>query len=327
MSVSLDRSRPGSLSSVRVGVVEIGSRSIRLLVADLCLETGLRPVMTRSSEARLIEAVRQGPDAVAVAMAEVQACIRAFRITAAELHVDKLRVIGTRALREILANGGDQALVADIDILSEEDEATFSLIASLRGLPDVDASFREVMLVDQGGGSLEIVRGATGRNPHLLESISLPLGSNGVITRMKALNRDVGAFRRDCARTLDAMTPPRFPEDGRLILQGSIATRCAWLAIRRTAREPYEPWRIQGRVLTTAALVQMMRVFESVPSSGWSQLRASVSPNAPQSDELEAVIGGIVLFLQLMGKWNVGEFTVSGYGTRYGVAWALAGLA
>lgn len=325
MSLSLDQSRSASSSSVRVGVVEIGSRSIRLLVADLCLQTGLRPVMTRSSEARLIEAVRQGPDAVAMAMADIQARIREFRITAAELQVDRLRVIGTRALREILANG-DLALVAGIDILSENDEAIFSLIASLRGLPDVDANFREVMLVDQGGGSLEIVRGATGPNPRLLESISLPLGSNGVITKMKALNRHVGAFRRDCDRTLDAMTLPRFPNDGRLILQGSIATRCAWLAIRRTAREPYEPWRIQGRVLTAAALFQMMRVFESVPSSGWGQLRASVSPNAPQSDELEAVIGGIVLFLKLMASWNVSEFTVSGYGTRYGVAWALAGL-
>ena len=325
----MNRSRNSQESGapVRVAVAEIGSRSLRLLIADLSPATGLKPVLTRSVQTNLIGAVRRGPAAIARAMEAVRSQVRDFREHAKSIGANRIRVFGTRALREISGAGGDPSLVGEIDILSEADEAAFSLIASLRGLPEVEAAYREVMLVDQGGGSLEVARGATGRKPKVLETVSLPLGSNTVIARVKALRLNVAAYRTWTQSVLAEAGLPSFPTRGRLIIQGSTVTRCAWIAIRRSPCERYEPRRIQGSTLKAEALSRMIQVISSFPASRLGPLRASVSPTAPDSDELEALIGGVILFLQLMEIWKVKEFTVSGYGTRYGIAWSLAGLA
>jgi exopolyphosphatase/guanosine-5'-triphosphate,3'-diphosphate pyrophosphatase len=182
----LERSRRADAR--RFAIIDIGSNSIRLVVyqgfsrvPEILLNEKVMAGLGRgmAADGHLCE------DSVAIALE----ALRRFAILARAMEVERIRAVGTAAVRDA-ANGAmflarveaETGIV--VEAIDGETEARGSAYGVISGIPDADG-----VMGDLGGGSLELVRVAGGE-PH--ERVSLPVG---------ALRLDV--LRRKNRRALD----------------------------------------------------------------------------------------------------------------------------
>ncbi|WP_083587045.1 Ppx/GppA phosphatase family protein [Agrococcus sp. Marseille-P2731] len=175
-----ERPEDGSIGAVqhgaRLGVLDIGSNTVHLLIVDVRL--GGRPVPQRSHKLtlRLMRYLDdQGAiddEGVAALLAAIGECAEIARGE----RLDDFVVMATSALRE--AANGEEVIAriereADVslDILSGPDEARLTSLAVRRWF---GWSAGRILLLDIGGGSLEI---ASGQDEEPDVAISVPLGA------------------------------------------------------------------------------------------------------------------------------------------------------
>lgn len=166
---------------MRLGVLDVGSNTVHLLVVDAY--HGAHPWPAHSQKERLRLAEQLAPDGTltdAGADALVKACASA-RAAAEELGVDELIAFATSAVRdagncgEVLRRVRQEAGV-DLRVLSGEEEARLTFLAVRRWF---GWSAGRLLILDIGGGSLEIAEGID-EDPSLARSF--PLGA-GRLTR------------------------------------------------------------------------------------------------------------------------------------------------
>jgi len=170
--------RPG-----RVGVVDLGTNSIRLLVAsagpseDQGLDEFARDmVITRIGEG-VDRTDRIDPEALARTVDVLERYCRRARA----LHAERIRVSATAAVREASNHDELEASVrthagSELEIITGEREAALSFRGATHGL-DVATPF---LVLDIGGGSTEFAVGT--KEPEV--SISTPIGSVGLTERL-----------------------------------------------------------------------------------------------------------------------------------------------
>lgn len=166
---------------MRLGVLDVGSNTVHLIVVDAHLGAQPTPQLSRKSVLRLAEHIdKRGNLDIEGADALVGATLGARR-QAAELHCDELLAFATSAVRdarnsaEVLARVHDEAGV-DLQVLSGEDEAALTFLAVRRWF---GWSAGRLLCLDIGGGSLELAVG-TDEVPEV--ALSVPVGA-GRMTR------------------------------------------------------------------------------------------------------------------------------------------------
>ncbi|MDG4794155.1 Ppx/GppA phosphatase family protein [Micromonospora sp. WMMD1082] len=166
---------------MRLGVLDVGSNTVHLLVVDAHRGAHPWPAHSEKSVLRLAEQI--GPDG---ALREVGAdalvtAVGAARTSATGLAVDELIAFATSAVRdaanapEVLARVRDSTGVR-LEVLSGADEARMTFLAVRRWF---GWSAGRLLVLDIGGGSLEIAAGID-EDPDA--AVSLPLGA-GRLTR------------------------------------------------------------------------------------------------------------------------------------------------
>lgn len=161
---------------MRLGVLDVGSNTVHLLVVDAHRGAEPTPQHSDKSELRLAEHIdRRGNLNDKGAEALVRAVADA-RKQAAALECDDVLAFATSAVRD--ANNSDKVLrrVAketgvDLQVLSGEDEARLTFLAVRRWL---GWSAGTLISLDIGGGSLEL---AAGKDEDPDVALSLPLGA------------------------------------------------------------------------------------------------------------------------------------------------------
>ncbi|MCR8669669.1 Ppx/GppA phosphatase family protein [Agrococcus sp. HG114] len=175
-----DRPVDGALGTVqhgaRLGVLDIGSNTVHLLIVDMRL--GGRPVPTRSHKQtlRLMRYLQDdgsiSDEGVAALLSAIGECVDIARAEA----LDDFVVMATSALREA-ANGEEvvarieREAEVSLDILSGPDEARLTFLAVRRWF---GWAAGRILLLDIGGGSLEI---AVGDDEEPAIALSVPLGA------------------------------------------------------------------------------------------------------------------------------------------------------
>ncbi len=162
-------------ASGRLAVIDIGSNSLRLVVFER-LGATLLPLLNEKVMCGLGRGIaktgRLNREGVELAYANLQR----FVALARALGADHLMAIATAAVRE--ASDGE-TFAAEIErrcglpvrIVAGAEEARLSAAGVLAGIPAADG-----VVGDLGGGSVELVRIAGGKEPAIGEGISLPLG-------------------------------------------------------------------------------------------------------------------------------------------------------
>ncbi|MDB1086682.1 Ppx/GppA phosphatase family protein [Streptomyces sp. ACA25] len=204
---------------MRLGVLDVGSNTVHLLVVDA--HPGARPLPASSykAELRLAELLDEAgaisPGGIDRLVVTVQRALEA----AEEQGVADLLPFATSAVREAVNADAVLARVAEetgvcLQVLSGADEARLTFLAARRWL---GWSAGRLLLFDIGGGSLEIAYGLD-ESPDA--AVSLPLGAGRLtaarlpgdppdLLDVKALRREV---RTDIARVVGEFTRYGHPD-------------------------------------------------------------------------------------------------------------------
>jgi exopolyphosphatase/guanosine-5'-triphosphate,3'-diphosphate pyrophosphatase len=190
---------------VRLGVLDVGSNTVHLLVVDAHEGAPPVPMAADKSVLRLMRYITPegaiNDEGVAAVLKSVQ-----HAADVAEQHnIDELLPFATSALREAtngpeLLDRVEQETGVSLQVLSGEDEARLTFLAVRRWY---GWSAGNILLFDIGGGSLEIAAGGA-EFPEV--ALSLPLGAGrstvGFLHHDPPLPEEVTALRKHAASVL-----------------------------------------------------------------------------------------------------------------------------
>jgi exopolyphosphatase/guanosine-5'-triphosphate,3'-diphosphate pyrophosphatase len=168
---------------MRLGVIDIGSNTVHLLVVDAHPGGHPLPAFSHKVELRLSESVDPSGRIDTTTADKLVAFVKECLVVAEDQGVQDLFAFATSALREspngedVITRVRDETGV-DLEVLSGQDEARMTFLAVRRWF---GWSSGRLLVVDIGGGSLELANGLD-EDPDV--ALSLPLGA-GLLTREK----------------------------------------------------------------------------------------------------------------------------------------------
>ncbi len=173
----------------RLAAIDVGSNALRMQVAELLPGFVLKPIKTIRSSVRLGRDVFANQTISDGTMKRAVTAMRSFSEWMEKLEVTQYTAVATSAARE--AANGKQFLDTvrkesgiDLQLLPGEEEARVVYMAVSRRLPLGD---RTVLVVDIGGGSVELILGKDGR-VQALESMKM--GTVRMLQRLGGNSRD-----------------------------------------------------------------------------------------------------------------------------------------
>lgn len=299
---------------MRLGVLDIGSNTVHLLVADV--RPGGRPLATTSKRTvlRLMRYLREdgsisdeGVDALVSAVAEARAVAEAE-------NVSELLATATSAVREA-ANGPEviarieEALGQDLQVLGGESEARFTFLAVRRWF---GWSAGQILLFDIGGGSLELAAGSD-ELPDVAASV--PLGAGRMTIEFlphdppgeEAVDLLRAHARSTLAPVADLMAGQPRPDH---VVGSSKAIR----SLAKLAGYPAPGWSGQERWrLPLASLGSWIPRLSRLPASARQELPGITA------DRTFQIVAGAVVLHTAMSAMGVDELEVSPWALREGV--------
>ena len=151
---------------MRVGAIDCGTNSIRLLIADTREEDGRTVLDDLVREMRVVR-LGQGVDATGwlaeAALERTFAAADEYARLLAEHGVEQLRFVATSATRDagnrdVFLAGIRERLGVSPEVITGDEEAELSFLGASAAVPGTDPEDR-VLVVDLGGGSTEFVLG------------------------------------------------------------------------------------------------------------------------------------------------------------------------
>lgn len=151
------RSKPDPTRQRPVGVVDIGSNSVRLVVFDAAKRSPW-PVFNEKVLCGLGRGMQRSGDLNPEGVASALENLQRFARLAEAMHVDDLTFVATAAVRDARNGAGfvreaEAKIGRKIRILSGTDEARLAALGVVAGIPEANG-----VAGDLGGGSLELVR-------------------------------------------------------------------------------------------------------------------------------------------------------------------------
>lgn len=187
---------PFSLVHAPVGVIDIGSNSVRLVIYD-AVKRHMRPIFNEKMLCGLGSELGRTGRLPEKGKQDAAACFARYVRIARALPVTQLRAIATAALRD--ASDGDAFIArleeetgVRVEIISGDEEARLAALGVMATLHAPDG-----LAGDLGGGSLELTSLQGGQ---LGERVSLPLG---VLRLDQQTGGDVSRLRRLIGEALD----------------------------------------------------------------------------------------------------------------------------
>ena len=158
---------------MKIAALDVGTNSIHLLIARVAADGQVEPLDRAKEMVRLGDSAFKGvisPDA----FARATDCIRSFRGQAERAGVDAFIAVATSAVREA-ENGGDFVRVVrdetgiELTVIRGEQEARLIYLGARAA---INLSGRKALIIDIGGGSVELIVGDA-REAHYATSLKL----------------------------------------------------------------------------------------------------------------------------------------------------------
>jgi len=309
------------MGPVRRAVIDVGTNSIKLLVADVAGHD-VRPVHEESRQTRLgrgfYETHRLQPEAVACTAEAVWE----FAQIARERNSDAIRVIATNAARDAV-NPGDLTATIErvsnlkVEIISGEREAELAF----QGVTtEAELAKTPLLLLDVGGGSTEFILGQ-GEHKHFARSF--PLGTVRLMEKFPhsdpPTRREFNACRDWIRDFLENEVRPKLDpalrrearsSSGDIQLVGTGGTTSI-LARIEAKLDRYERERIEATRLNLERIKSHRRRLWRLPLAerkeivGLPKLRADV------------ILTGVVIYEMVMAEFGFNELRVSTRGLRF----------
>jgi exopolyphosphatase / guanosine-5'-triphosphate,3'-diphosphate pyrophosphatase len=299
---------------MRVAVVDIGSNSTRLLIADVAGgrvdELDRRSVVTRLG-ADLERSGRLGETPQARVFAVLAEYAEAIR----EYGCERATAVLTSAARDA-TNGAEftQRVRAEYDLdartLSGDEEArlTFRGATAARGEDTAD-----LLVIDIGGGSTELVLGSgfhVSTQNGVVRHTERHLRSDPpAAAEIRALVEDVAADLRD------RVPPAARRQASAAVGVAGTATQCAAIDLEL---EPYDPAKVEGHVLTAHRLGKLSRRLAALPARELDAVKGLDPARAP------VIVAGVYILRVVLSVFGLDAVAASERDLLWGAALEIA---
>jgi exopolyphosphatase/guanosine-5'-triphosphate,3'-diphosphate pyrophosphatase len=305
------------VSPLRLAAIDIGTNSIRLIVAEIEPDGRYRVLEEEREMTRLGHGLFARGRLASEPMERSLEALAKMKVIADGFLVAELRAVATSAVREA-SNG--RAFCQEVrrrcglrvEIISGEEEAQFALRSALRHF---DLAGRSVAIVDIGGGSMEVTLTA---GAVVDEVLTLPLGAVRLTERYDTAStlspKRWRKLRRGIDRVLDEhlRKPPLHPEI--MIGSGGTFTNLAEMAqLERegTARP------VQGYALSRAEVVHLLHRLRATPLA---ERREIPGLNPHRAD---IIIAGAAAISRLAKRLDTQRILINSGGLRDGLLLAM----
>jgi exopolyphosphatase / guanosine-5'-triphosphate,3'-diphosphate pyrophosphatase len=297
---------------MRVGVVDLGTNSTRLLAADV--EDGrVDEVARRTIITRLGEGVDERRKLLPLPIARVRNALSEYRRELDELDAERVLAIGTSAVRD--AENGE-AFLGEIEwsygfatrLLSGEEEAELTRrgVANGRELGDeVLVLGDEVLVLDVGGGSTELI------TAH--ERISVDVGSVRLTERHLQRDPPTREELDAAARAVREALPDLHPHEA-VGVAGTITTLAA------LELGGYDPEQVHGHRLSRESVEAQLERLAALPLAQRRELPGLEPERAP------VIVGGAVIVREVLDRYRLPGLDVSERDILHGAALEAAAL-
>jgi exopolyphosphatase/guanosine-5'-triphosphate,3'-diphosphate pyrophosphatase len=316
------------MKPARRAVVDVGTNSVKLLVADVSGRE-VEPVWEESKQTRLgrgfYETHRLQPDAIdATAKAVAQ-----FQETAQKHQASSVRVIATSAARDAVNSDELSAAIEKgsslkMEIISGEQEADWVF----QGVTtDPTLAGQMLMLLDVGGGSTEFI---LGQGEHKCFRQSYPIGTVRMLEKYPPSDPpkagELARCRELLRNFLEKEVNPQIDVeklcdvkgwDGRVLLVGTGGTTSI-LGRMEAKLETYDRAKIEATRLSLERMHWHVEHLWSLPLEERKHI-VGLPPN-----RADVILMGVAIYEAIMEKFGFSELRISTRGLRFAAVMAQA---
>jgi exopolyphosphatase / guanosine-5'-triphosphate,3'-diphosphate pyrophosphatase len=290
---------------MRVGVVDLGTNSTRLLVADVEGDR-VDEVVRRTAITRLGEGVDERRRLLPLPVARVRNVLSDYRRELEQLGAERVLAVGTSAVRD--AENGE-AFLGEIEwsygfatrLVSGEEEAELTR----RGVADGRALVNGTLVLDVGGGSTELITAG--------DRVSIDVGSVRMTERHLRSDPPGAAELAAAARDVREALPGLDPSDA-IGVAGTVTTLAA-LELGGYDRE-----RVHGYRLSRATVEAQLERLASLPLAERRELPGLEPERAP------VIVGGAIVVREVLERYGLDGLEASERDLLHGAALEAAGL-
>jgi exopolyphosphatase/guanosine-5'-triphosphate,3'-diphosphate pyrophosphatase len=304
---------------MRVGVVDIGTNSTRLLIADV-QDGAIAELDRRSEVTRLGQGVDTAGRLADEAMERVFATLAAYRdaLDAADVPRDARVAVLTSAARDA-ANGVDftrrvtEDFGLDARTITGDQEATLTFRGATHNRDPHDTT--PLLVFDIGGGSTELIMGRAGG---AAPTFHVSLQAGVVRQTERHLHKDpptpheLQQLAGDVRATLEAGVPEAVLASARAAV--GVAGTATSLAAIDQELDPYDPRRVHGYVLERAEVELLLARLAQMPLADRRQVRGL------HPDRALTIVAGAAILLEVLRAFELERVEVSEHDLLHGVA-------
>jgi exopolyphosphatase/guanosine-5'-triphosphate,3'-diphosphate pyrophosphatase len=310
---------------MRVAVVDIGTNSTRLLLADVDERSGaLTELERRTTVTRLGHGLEATGALADEAIARVFAALDEYR-AAIESHggADRSIAVLTSAVRDA-SNGASFAdrvrdeYGLDARTIPGAEEARLTFLGATSERVPAEDGDAPIVVIDIGGGSTELVVGR-GRTVEFFESTQA-----GVVRQTErhiTTDPPDPDELADLADEIRAIFTDALPEDVRGAVRAAVgvAGTATSMAAMDLDLEPYDPERVHGHVVSLARIEELLARLAAMTE----EQRRHVAGLQP--DRAPTIVAGAVLLIEALRAFRLEEVEVSEHDILRGAALDAAG--
>jgi exopolyphosphatase/guanosine-5'-triphosphate,3'-diphosphate pyrophosphatase len=300
---------------VRIAVVDLGTNTTRLLVADV-VDGRVEEVTRRNTVTRLGEKVDSGGELIAPAMERVFAAVAGYRQTIDELGAERTVAVATSAVRD--ASNGDyfqgqlrERFDIEARIISGDEEARLTFAGATGERP---ADGDPLLVLDIGGGSTEFVVGIPGEEPGF--HVSTQAGSVRQTERHIGSDPPDPAEVEELAANVRGIIEAQVPGDVRSGVRDGVAvagTPTSLAAIDQRL-DPYDSAKVHGFRLELDACEQILGMLAALPEPERRKVIGLHPDRAP------TIVAGAVILVESMRAFGLDSIEVGEHDILYGTA-------
>src|SRR3954451_4711356 len=304
---------------MRVGVVDIGTNSTRLLIADVD-PAGVTVLDRESIVTRLGQGVDATGELASEAMERVFSTLAQYRERLDECATRRDVAVLTSAVRD--ASNGQaffdevkQRFRLDASVLPGEEEARLTFLGATAERDPGDET--PVVVIDIGGGSTELVEG---RGRAMDFHVSTQAGVVRQTERHVHSDPPEPSELQALAADVEDVFAQAVPDRVRTTVQRAIAVAgtATSLASIDLALDAYDPERVHGHVLPLGRIEELLAHLAQMPLAERKQV-TGLHP-----DRAATIIAGCILLVEALRTFGLEEVEVSEHDILRGAALSAA---
>ena len=307
---------------MRVAVVDLGTNTTRLLVADV-QDGQLEELEKQTTITRLGQGVDATGRLADEAMDRVRETLDEYRQTIDRLQAEEVIAVATSAMRD--ADNGpefrdelNRRYGIDARTISGDEEARLTFLGATSGRTAAAKRPPSMVVIDIGGGSTEYVVGSNGADPDF--HVSAQMGSRRHTERFlqsdPPTHEELEALAADVRRIVEESVPEEVREQ---TAEGiAVAGTATTLAAIDLELDPYDPEKVHGYRLGLAAAERIQAMLAALPV----EERREVTGVHP--DRAPVIVAGVTILVESIRAFGLDEIEISESDILQGAAMAAA---